>query len=168
MIHIFGQLEAEDLPALLTLQEQVFEKLENPDLLRRNSPERLTWCLEAPNIALGFFDEGGLAAAGILVEPAEGETDLRKGLVRHQRADRAADLKLILVRPDRRGEGLQMQLMGELETRALAAGYGQLCVSVAPDNLYSRRNILAAGYTPDHTECLYGGLLREVLVKDLS
>ncbi|HUM84384.1 MAG TPA: GNAT family N-acetyltransferase [Lachnospiraceae bacterium] len=160
------QCREADLDSILELQDAVFKFLENQDVLRRNTPQILRQCLQEPNFTVGVYDRERLVGLAVLVEPSGGETDLRKNLKCHT-VEKAADFKLVMVRKEYRGLGLQHFLMQLLEEKAAAKGYKYLCVSVSPDNIYSRRNIIGAGYEFDHREKLYGGLDREVYVKNL-
>ena len=156
-----------ELDNILKLQDIIFEELENPSILRRNTTQILAQCLEEPNVTIGVFDQNNLIGLIILVEPTGEETDLRKNLKCHI-INSAADFKLIMIKKEYRGYGLQRSLMWLLEKIAYTKGYKFLCVSVSPDNKYSRSNIINAGYEFDHQEYLYGGLIREVYVKKLK
>lgn len=155
-----------DLDSILKLQDIIFDGLENPSILRRNTESILTQCLEEPNITIGVYDQSDLIGVIILVEPTGEETDLRKNLKCHT-VDNAADFKLIMIKKEYRGYGLQRSLMWILEKIAYIRYYKFLCVSVSPYNEYSKRNIIKSGYEFDHQECLYGGLEREIYVKEL-
>lgn len=156
-----------DLSTILNLQETIFQGLDNPSILRRNTKEIFAQCLEESNCTIGVYDGEKMAGVIILVEPSGGETDLRKNLKCHT-VENAADFKLVMIRKEYRGLGLQHSLMWVLEKIAYQKGYKYLCVSVSPDNPYSRRNIINSGYEFDHQEVLYGGLEREVYVKKLE
>lgn len=156
-----------DLDSILILQDIIFQGLDNPSILRRNTEAILAQCLEDPNFTIGVYDKNNLIGLIILVEPTGEETDLRKNLKCHT-IDNAADFKLIMVKKEYRGYGLQRSLMWLLEKIAYIKCYNFLCVSVSPDNHYSKQNIINSGYQYDHQEYLYDGLYREVYVKELS
>lgn len=156
-----------DLDSILKLQDTIFNGLDNPSILRRNTEKILVQCLEDPNFTIGVYDQDDLIGLIILVEPAGQETDLRKNLKCHT-VNNAADFKLIMIKKEYRGYGLQRSLMWILEKIAYIKGYKFLCVSVSPDNKYSRCNIINSGYEFDHQEFLYGGLNREIYVKELK
>lgn len=155
-----------DLNSILKLQDIIFMGLENPSILRRNTEHILAQCLKDPNVTIGVYDQNDLIGVIILVEPSGEETDLRKNLKCHS-IDKAADFKLIMIKKEYRGYGLQRSLMWLLEKIAHNIGYKFLCVSVSPNNEYSKRNIINSAYEFDHQENLYGGLEREVYVKEL-
>ena len=160
-------LTLDDLEAVLDLQEITINGLKDRSVLRKNSPDILAQALTERNIALGVFDESNLIAAGIAVDPVPPETDLRINLKKFT-VDKAMDLKLIIVKEEYRGKGLQRELIRLLEDEALSRGFTHFCTSVSPDNPHSFDNFLAMGYEFDHQEELYGGLLRNIYVKQLK
>lgn len=160
-------LDETDLESVLDLQEKTILGLEDKTILRRNTPEILLQSLSESNIALGVFADTELAAIGIAVTPVPPETDLRANLKTHSVAN-AMDLKLIIVNAEYRGNGLQRTLIESLEKLASARGITHFCTSVSPNNPYSINNMLAMGYEFDHQEELYGGLLRNIYVKELN
>lgn len=127
----------------------------------------LAQAISARNIALGVFVGDELIAIGIAVDPIPPETDLRSNLQNHS-VDKAMDLKLSIVKEEYRGNGLQRALIWLLEKLACQRGFTHYCTSVSPNNPYSYNNVLAMGYEFDHQEELYGGLLRNVYVKELK
>ena len=165
-IHI-RSLKEDDLNAVLKLQEETFLGLQDSSGLRKNTPEILLQSLADRNIALGGFCEQELIAIGIAVDPIPPETDLRANLQTHT-VGKAMDLKLIIVKEGYRGNGLQRALIRILEKTAYTRGFTHFCTSVSPNNPYSINNMLAMGYEYDHQEELYGGLLRNIYVKELN
>ena len=160
-------LNAADLDSILELQENTLLGLKDPSVLRKNSPEILLQALSERNIALGVFIDDKLIAIGIAVDPVPPETDLRVNLQKFS-VDKAMDLKLCIVREGYRGNGLQAAFICVLEKLAYIRGTTHFCTSVSPNNSYSIRNVLLTGYEYDHQESLYGGLLRNVYVKELK
>lgn len=158
---------SEDLKSILQLQNYVFEKLENPSVLRRNTEHIFSQCLVEPSISIGVYNKNELIGLIIMVVPSGDETDLRANLKLHT-VQCAADFKLVMIKEEYRGHGLQYALMWVIEKLAFIRGYKYLCVSVSPKNMYSKRNIIRSGYEFDHSEILYGGLEREVYVKKLN
>lgn len=160
-------LKEDDLDAILGLQEKTILGLKDSTVLRKNTPEILTQSLSSDNIALGAFIENDLVAVGFAVNPLPPETDLRINLQTHS-VDKALDLKLIIVKDEYRGNGLQKALTWVLEKIAHVHGYTHFCASVSPNNSYSLNNVLSMGYEYDHQEELYDGLLRNIYVKELK
>ncbi len=160
-------LTGADLDAVMELQDVTISGLKDKTILRKNSPEIFAQALSERNIALGVFVENDLIAIGIAVDPVPPETDLRVNLDKFS-VDKAMDLKLIIVKEEYRGNGLQRKLIRLLEEEALSRGFTHFCTSVSPDNPHSFNNFLAMGYEFDHQEELYGGLLRNIYVKELK
>ena len=160
-------LNAADLDSILELQENTLLGLKDSSVLRRNSPEILLQAVSERNIALGVFIDKKLIAIGIAVDPVPPETDLRVNLQKFS-VDKAMDLKLCIVREGVRGNGLQAAFINILEKLAYIRAITHFCTSVSPNNSYSIRNVLLTGYEYDHQESLYGGLLRNVYVKELK
>ncbi|MCR5490111.1 MAG: GNAT family N-acetyltransferase [Saccharofermentans sp.] len=160
-------LTGANLDAVMELQDVTIAGLKDKTILRKNSPEILAQALSERNIALGVFVENDLIAIGIAVDPVPPETDLRTNLKKFT-VDKAMDLKLIIVKEEYRGNGLQRKLIRLLEDEALKRGFTHFCTSVSPDNPHSFNNFLAMEYEFDHQEELYGGLLRNIYVKKLK
>ena len=157
----------EDIHVILELQESVFADLgDQSDLLRRNTEETFERCMKEPNFTIGVFDGEDLAALCIM-EDARGRADDLGISIKNEQAKQSkyADFKLVMVKKEYRGQGLQKALMGILEKNARKRGYQYLLTSVSPYNQYSRENIRSMGYTYDTSKTLYGGLEREIYVK---
>lgn len=156
------------LPAILALQDAAFDVLENPDMLRRNSAQMLAACLQPPHRTIGAFYQGNLIAFIILYHG--GETDENIGYdigVDEKNILSVANVKLVIVHPAYRGNGLQRLLMQHLETQAKTAGYTTLCATVSPLNIHSRRNFEKGGFVYHSTKTKYGGLTRNVFYKKI-
>lgn len=150
-------LDTSHLSLLLDIQEQAFKTLENKCLLRHNSPEMLLSCLQEPNRTLGAWTNDQLVAFSILYIPQTMEEDLA-----HYVTDTAcqgltsANNKLCIVRPQYRGQKLQLLLGKQIELEARARGIEMLCATASPENTYSCNNLLAQGYTCNQTLSKYG------------
>lgn len=153
-----------DLQAVIDLNETIYAALPDKSVLRHNSPEMITSCLEEPNVTLGIWDSEVLVAIGMLYVPQCIEEDHAHDL--DLRGDfKAANQKLFLVREGYRGQGLQRQLIREVEKIAIARGYNLLCTTCAPNNMFSINNFLKEGYLYAKTEIKYGGLVRNLYYK---
>jgi len=158
----------DDIDSIMFLQEQIFSGLKDRSVLRENDRDGFAACLQEPNIVLGVFNEKKeLVAIGIVFDGKGTKEDLSIGLQLHT-VNVVANLKLVLVREDYRGRGFQKALMWLLEKWAYSVGYTHLCTTVAQNNMYSLDNMLAMGYEYDHSEVKYGGLERNVYVKDIE
>lgn len=144
-------LTARRLPEILQLQEAVFATLEQPGLLRRNSPEMLERCLARPHLTLGAIKGEQLAAIAIMFDPAEEPDEDLAHLLQCPEVTgmRVANFKLCIVHPDHRGRRLQQQLGLEIEKAAQKKGIQMLCSTVAPTNEASRHSLEKIGYRSD-------------------
>lgn len=156
-----------DLNDIWKLQETVIEGLNDKTLLRKNEITMFERCLLNGNVTLGLYDQTHLIALAILVDESGNEEDLSKDLEKHT-VIRSANLKLIMVKKEYRGNHLQNALMCILEKNAYHKGYTHLCTTVSANNSYSLHNIQSMGYDYDHSAIKYGGLSREVYVKDIK
>lgn len=153
----YRQCNETDLQSILRLQEETFSLIDDPSLLRRNSPEMLRERLFEPHCTLGAFVEGELAGFAMLCFEGNTEENLSRGLVSEDMLSRCANLKLVIVSPGYRGLSLQRILLTQLEDTARERGALQLCLTVSPKNIYSLRNVEALGYERVRAESKYGG-----------
>ncbi len=164
----FKPCDISHLDDICALQELAFAHLDNPDLLRRNSEEMLQSCLSDPHYTLGAFYEGSLIAFAMLYDAGESAENIGHDLgLAGAELQRVINMKLIIVSPDYRGNGLQKKLMTALENLAKEKGKEFICGTVSPDNSYSCRNFIALGYEQKGTKIKYGGLKRNVYCKTL-
>ncbi len=162
---VFEKCTAEHLDDICALQESAFEHIDNPDLLRRNSREMLLSCL-VEHCTLGAFYNGQLIAFAVLYDG--GDTDENIGFDIGLSGDAVKDvinMKLIIVSPEYRGNGLQGKLMARLEAVAVEKGKKLICATVSPLNSFSCNNFIKSGYAFHSTKEKYGGLLRSIYVK---
>lgn len=81
---------------------------------------------------------------------------------------KAAHMESSAVLPSWRGMGLQKRLMEAAEKELLGGPHTLLMATVHPENRFSLENFLREGYEVKATVRRYGGLLRHVLLKDVS
>lgn len=164
----FKKLSIESVPLLLEVQEEAFEYAKgNTDFLRRNTYETLAVCFEGQSEVLGAFDGDTLVAFGILYVAGEGKENLAYDVDEIVDINTSANVKLIIVRPDYRGNGLQRALVAKLENTAKKAGFEWLCATVAPTNNWSYDNFIKSGFALCKILTKYGGLTRALLVKKI-
>lgn len=162
-------LSADMIPMLLDIQEETFLAAKgDTDFLRRNTPETLAPCFEGDSRVLGAFLGDTPVAFGILHTAGEGKENLAFDADPIERVTDSANVKLIIVRPDYRGNGIQRLLIKNLEEYAVGMGYLWLCATVAPSNRYSLDNFLATGFSEHKLLKKYGGLERVLLIKHIK
>lgn len=78
-----------------------------------------------------------------------------------------AHMDIAAVRTSFRGHGIQKMLMQMAEKDASALGFRYLMCTIHPDNAASMKSALSLGYEVALTKKKYGGLVRNILLKDL-
>ncbi|MBQ6654973.1 MAG: GNAT family N-acetyltransferase [Erysipelotrichaceae bacterium] len=164
----FRKCRRDELDKILKLQEDCFSALDNPQWLRRNTVETFQLCLKRPNYCLGCFDGEKLAALGIMQICNEDKENLGYQLdYPLERISEVGNMKLVLVDPAYRGNGLQKKLMDRCEKNARSKNIRVLATTVHPDNVFSVRNIEKCGYVYHSSHEKYGGLIRSLYYKNL-
>lgn len=165
---VFKRCLPSEIGTICDIQERAFEALENPDVLRRNSEEMLAGCLEDPHYTVGAYHGGRPIAFAVLYDGGYTSENLGKdiGLAGEQLLD-AVNMKLVIVLPEYRGNGLQKKLTRELEKIAVQKGKKLICATISPDNSFSLRNFEALGYKLHSCIEKYGGLKRNVYFKEI-
>ncbi len=161
-------LEASSIPDLLEIQEETFAYAKgDTDFLRRNTPETFAVCFAGESKVIGVYLEEKMIAFGILHAAGASEENLAKDADCIGDKLTSANVKLIIVRPDYRGNGIQRLLIDRCEAYAKESGFAWLCATVAPSNHYSLDNFLKCGFSQHKILRKYGGLERVLLVKKI-
>lgn len=165
----YKPLGIDSIPALLEMQEETFEyaKDVNPDFLRRNTYDTLAVCFEEPSLVLGAYYENQLIAFGILYVAGKTDENLAKDIDFVSDVTTNANVKLTIVRPNYRGNGLQASIITKLEEHAVACGFKYLSSTVSPFNPWSQANLKKCGFTVHKILKKYGGLERILFVKKM-
>lgn len=162
-------LTEESIPTLLDIQEETFAAAEGDTaFLRRNTAQTLAPCFSGDSCVLGAYLEDEMVAFGMLYAAGEDKENLAKDVDMITDMRTSANVKLTIVRPKYRGNGIQRLLINSLAEHAKRKGYVWLCTTVAPENKYSMNNCLACGFTEYKILQKYGGLTRALLVKKIG
>ncbi|MBQ8413842.1 MAG: GNAT family N-acetyltransferase [Clostridia bacterium] len=165
----YKQLTPDYIPELLEIQEETFAHATgSSDFLRRNTTETLSVCFPAPSLVLGAYYEGRMIAFGILHAAGTTSENLAKDIDEVEDVTENANVKLIIVRPDYRGNGLQRALIIKLGEHAKECGFKWLSSTVSPENPWSKNNLEACGFTLNKVLKKYGGLERYLFVKKIG
>ena len=165
---IFKKCDLKNIEEICELQEIAFLNLDNKNLLRRNTREMLENCLSSPHYTLGAFFKGELIAFGILFDAGETEENIGLDIgLTGSDLNKVANIKLIIVLPEYRGNGLQRRLMTFLEGIAKRNGKEIVCGTVSPENLHSCNNFTALSYNLETTKIKYNGLERNIYYKKI-
>ena len=161
----FRNCTMQDLDAVMELQKQVDDDMNNHNWFVSTSREENTIFLTAPNTIIGFFDGEKLIAYGSIGFPGKDTANLGWDLGwTEEKALRCATLDTIVVDANYRGLGLQRKLID------LCVKYARNIMSdcivlttICPDNIYSLRNGLAQGFEILMRKQKYGGVDRYIL-----
>ena len=163
---VYKPLGIDSIPALLELQEDAFAHAgDSTDFLRRNTYETLAPCFDGDSLVLGVYHGDLLVAFGILYCAGDTKENLAHDLDEVTDITENANVKLVIVRYEYRGNGLQKELIARLCTHAEERGYKWLSSTVSPENPWSMNNLLANGFTEAKVLVKYGGLKRILYAK---
>ena len=155
----FRVLEKDSVPLLLDLQEEAFAVLDDPDLLRRNTAETFRVCFNEKSLVLAVYRGKEIAGFGILYAAGKDGENLAYSLESCDDVENYVNVKLTIVRPAFRGQGLQRLLIDKLKG-AFA--------TVSPKNNYSSSNLTKCGFEAVRTLVKYGGMKRILFYKKLN
>ena len=165
---VFKECGPEYIDEILNIQDIAFENIDDTAMLRKNSREMLLSCLSEPHYTLGAFVGDELAAFIVLYVAGDSPENLgRDAGISEENLATVANVKLVIVLPKYRGNGLQRILTEKLEDVAKTRGFKTLCCTVSPENIPSIRNFEARGYRLYQTKEKYDGLLRNIYYKEI-
>lgn len=166
---VYKSLNKEHIALLLDMQEEAFSVHKgDPDFLRRNTYETLEVCFNnGDSLVLGAFYNDILIGFGILLDAKTTAENLAKDVELIQDKLTSANVKLIIVKPEYRGNGLQQIIITKLCEHAKKCSFSYVCATVAPSNSYSLNNFIACKFINYKTLNKYGGLSRVLLYKEL-
>ncbi|MCD4837479.1 GNAT family N-acetyltransferase [Neobacillus sedimentimangrovi] len=164
------KLTMDDLPEILQVQDVVYQRLENKEVLQPLTKEEFQFILEGNGFMLGAFAEVGLIAFRAMLVPHIDAEHLGWDIgLSEEQLRQVIYQEISNVLPEYRGNRLQ-QLLAKLIMRELgkeAPSYRYVCCTVAPFNIPSLKDKFAQGMQIAALKEKYGGLLRYVFVKDL-
>jgi len=164
-IEIF-QCGGRDLSDIMQLQEDAFSHIKSERLLRRNDRDMLKRCLFPPHTTLGVRHNGKLIAFGILY--CGGKSDENLGYdaqVPESELLITGNIKLVIVKSEYWGNGLQRFIIKHLETAAKSSGIKHLCATVSPENIHSVNNFKMLRYQFLVRKTKYDGHARDIFYK---
>jgi hypothetical protein len=151
-----------DKDALLKLAADTVAGMERKEFwggAGREAAETDEWngCFLAPNRIFGCFADGGLVAFSIYKIP-DAEEAAEYGLSNAANICNTAIQHGVMVAAAYRGNSLQIILLNRLRAQALADGKKYIFATVHPENVYSRDNLIKAGFRFQSTKRLSYGL----------
>ena len=164
----FRPLDVSFIPALLEIQEETFAHAAGQkDFLRRNTEETFAVCFPEPSLVIVAYRGEEMIAFGILHAAGETKENLAHDIEAVADIRENANVKLTIVRPQYRGNGLQAALIRKMEEHARAKGFRYLSSTVSPTNPWSSANLEKCGFYPYKTLKKYGGMERILYFKEL-
>lgn len=155
----------QDIQRDLTFLAQIQAEMPNPEWFSLDTPEEFRQRMENGSMRL-WVAEDAQRLAGIFSVVYPGTSPINYGWklnLPEEDLQRVVNMDTAAVHPDYRGQGLQRRLM-ETAERELGSGKILLC-TIHPENRYSLRNALTAGYEIQATLPMYGSI-RHLLRKD--
>lgn len=164
--------DKEDSEVLGSLIAAVHKQLEEPSWFVPDDAAviRNLLCSEKGLAWKAVEAETGTCAGMLLVFfPGTSEENLGNdaGLLEEEKK-MAAHIESVAILPEFRGNGLQAQMMRLAEEEVRKRGYRYLLCTVHPENRFSRNNMVKAGFSSIVKKEKYGGLLREIMMKQLE
>lgn len=155
----------QDIQRVLTFLTQIQAEMPNPEWFCLDTPEEFRQRMENGSMRLWVAEDAQrLAGIFTVVYPGISPTNYGWKLnLPEEDLQRVVNMDTAAVHPDYRGQGLQRRLMETVE-REVGSGKILLC-TIHPENRYSLRNALTAGYEIQATLPMYGSI-RHLLRKD--
>lgn len=114
------------------------------------------------------FDCPEFAGLFTTIFPGLGEENLGRDLgFSDEDLMKSAHMETVIIAPEYRGHHLQARLMAKAEEDLKSAGYKHLLCTIHPENPYSLNNALSLGYKVEKLVEKYGGLPRNILLKEI-
>ena len=162
------QLDKTYIKAMRALQDEVMAKLENPDILRKNTYETFEVCFHKPSLVLGAFSDERLIGFGILYLAGNDRENLAYSLDNYCGSlSEYGNVKVVIVKDGYRGNGLQRLFISRFEEYARNIGIKVLLSTVSPFNIYSKNNLELSGFTVVKKLKKYGGKERYLYYKKI-
>ena len=163
---------AQDFDAVLGLIQTVREQLPQQEWFAADPPDQSRRLLAQGKMTAYQAVEtetGKLAGVFLTAYPGKSKENLGRDIGLPVTAlERAAHMDTVAILPEYRGNRLQRRLMCRAEEDLRQKGFRYLLCTVHPENRFSKDNLLRQGYRAAKTTEKYGGLLRDILWKELK
>ncbi len=164
------ELSINNLKEILSLQELVYDALENKEILQQLTKEEFLYILKGNGIILGAFVNQTLIGVRSLLIPSIDENHLGLHVgIREDELDKVIYQEISFIHPSYRGNKLQ-QLLAKLIMNTLKqrdSSYRYVCSTVAPSNIPSLKDKFNQRMEVWALKEIYGGKLRYIFLKDL-
>jgi hypothetical protein len=166
------KLSESDLPDIMALQEIIVRNLHRSDILEPFPADFMREHLTKRGFVLGLFSGGGLVAFRNVFFPDRCDMVWNLGRdvgLPHAALAKVANLQLVCVHPDYRGNGLALK-MNRLSLALLreCGTCEHICATVSPHNLWNLLILLNSGFHIRNLKSKYGGKMRYIMYQRLS
>jgi GNAT superfamily N-acetyltransferase len=164
----FKMLHLGDLPELLSLQNIVYESLEDKEVLQTLT-EREFKEIIAQGFIIGAVDDGKLVASRSMYVPTPDEEEHLADDVGIKDKKSVIYSEISFIAPSHRGEGLQTRMGRQLIEMVRADGrFQDVLTTVMPENVPSLKDKFRLGFKIRKTTYKYNGKKRHVMHLNLS
>lgn len=166
------KLGKSDLPNIMALQEIIVRNLHRSDILAPFPAAFMREHLTNRGFVLGLFSGGGLVAFRNVFFPDRSDMVWNLGRdigLPDVALEKVANLQLVCVHPDYRGNGLALK-MNRLSLALLRerGTYEHVCATVSPHNIWNLDILLNSGFHIRNLKPKYGGKMRYIMHQRLS
>ncbi|NYF25592.1 GNAT family N-acetyltransferase [Sporosarcina sp. JAI121] len=162
------KLHAEDINAILHVQNEVIHVLDSPSSLSSLSKKEYEYILSGGGKMVGVFADGWLVAFRALLVPGADEEHLGSDVgIDANELESVIYQEISNVSPRYRGYRLQKVMAETLMEQLIVDDYKYVCATVAPFNIASLKDKFSQQMEIAALKKKYGDLLRYVFVKHL-
>jgi len=159
---LIKKLSSQNLNDLMLLQKEALELYNDEEILRKNEQNMLLECL-INHVTIGLFYKNNLIAFGILFFGEETMENLGIDLgIEKNKLREVANIKLIIVKQEFRGNKLQGLLIKKLIEESKQKQIKILAATISPKNNASVKNFERAGFKYYTTKNKYNNYPRLV------
>ncbi|MBE6514909.1 MAG: GNAT family N-acetyltransferase [Thermoplasmata archaeon] len=157
-----------DIDAVSDVMESISEDIHDNDLFCADDRDFILRHIVSEGFVLKAMADGRVVAFLIVRYPHGAEDNLgRDGGLSGNDLDVVFHVESVAVLPEYRGNGLQRELVGIGEQRAVSDGYTEAYATVSPRNSHSLDNMLKLGYEVLREAPKYGSV-RLILHKSMG
>ena len=163
------KLSIDDLAALETLQQKVYDALPDKNTLQPLSTEEFENILGGNGLLIGIYVNDALIAFRALLDPQDDPEHLGVDCgLSDEQLSRVFYQEISNVDPAWRGYGLQKKMADIIMNAADLTRYDYVCATVKPYNIPSLKDKFAQGLVVKGLKLKYGGKLRYIFFKALK
>ena len=162
-------LQLHHLPAILTLQQKVYEALPDQNILQPLSTEEFEYILQGNGLMIGAYVENELIGFRALLNPPVDDEHLGYDCaIPEEQFHRVLYQEISNVSPHYRGYGLQKTLASIVMKEIDLDSFDYVCSTVKPYNIPSLKDKFSQGLVIKGLKIKYVDKLRYIFYKDLQ